>query len=56
MKHKIDYAPYYLNAKARLQEAYDALKEGKYKEAVEILDDAAIEVRLMRVAVKSHVE
>jgi hypothetical protein len=56
MKNKIDYAPYYLEAKRKLQEAYDVLKVGNYEEAATLLEDAAAEVRLMKIAVKSYVE
>lgn len=56
MKAKIDYAPYYLDAKKKLQEAHDLLLKNRFVEAASLLDEVAVEVRMMRAAVKSHVE
>lgn len=56
MKNKLDYAPYYLNAKKRLKEAHELLLKNQFEEAATLLDEVVIEVRMMRVAVKSHVE
>lgn len=56
MKNKMDYSPYYLEAKKKLDEAYDALKTNQYETAALLLEEAVAEVRLMKIAVKSHVE
>ena len=52
----MDYSPYYLDAKKKLDEAYDALKTNNFEEAATKLDEAVVELRMMRAAVKSHVE
>lgn len=56
MKNKLDYAPYYLDAKKKLQEAHELLLKNQFVEAASKLDEVAVEVRMMRAAVKSHVE
>lgn len=56
MKDKLDYAPHYLEADKKLKEAYDLVLKRKFTQAAAILDEAAVAVRLMRVAVKSHAE
>jgi non-homologous end joining protein Ku len=56
MNKKIDFAPYYLEADKKMKEAYELLKVSKYEEAAVLIDEATIELRMMRVAVKSHVE
>lgn len=56
MKNKVDYAPYYLEAKKKLQEAHELLLKNRFVEAASLLDEVAVEVRMMRAAVKSHVE
>ena len=56
MKNKIDYAPYYLEAEKKLKEAHDALKKNQFQDAATLIDEAVVELRMMRLAVKSHVE
>ena len=56
MKNKIDYAPYYLEAAKKLKEANDFLKSNKFEEASLCLEGAVVELRMMQIAVKSHVE
>ena len=56
MKNKLDYAPYYLEAKKKLDEAHKLLLKNQFIEAASLLDEVAVEVRMMRAAVKSHVE
>ena len=53
---KLDYAPYYLNAKKKLQEAHDLLLKNRFIEATNLIDEIVVELRMMRAAVKSHVE
>lgn len=55
-KNKMDYAPYYLEAQKKLSEAYALLKKNQFEEAATKLDEAVVELRMMRIAVKSHVE
>lgn len=52
----VDYAPHYLETKKKLQEAHELLIKNKFKEAATIIDQIIVEMRLMRTAVKSHVE
>lgn len=56
MKNTLDYTPYYLATDAKLKAAYDLLKENKYIEAVHVLDEITVDLRMMRTAVISHVE
>lgn len=56
MKTKLDYAPHYLEAKKKLHEAHDLLLKNKFLDAAGIIDEIVVELRLMRAAVKSHVE
>ena len=56
MKDRVDYAPHYLEAKKKLQEAYDMILEHKYTEALTLINEATVEMRLMRNAVKTHAE
>lgn len=53
---KLDYAPHYIAADQKLKEAYELILKKRYIEASTLLDEVAVEVRLMRIAVKSHVE
>lgn len=56
MKNKLDFAPYYLDVKKKLQEVHELLLKNQFVEAASKLDEVAVEVRMMRAAVKSHVE
>lgn len=56
MKDKLDYAPHYIAADKKLKEAYELILKRRFIEASTLLDEVAVEVRMMRVAVKSHVE
>lgn len=56
MKHNLDYAPYYLEVKRLVNESHELLKKGRYKEAEELLESAVVELRMMRIAVKSHIK
>jgi len=56
MRDSIDYAPYLLEAEQKLKEAHDLLKAHEYMKAIETLDDATVALRMMRVAVISHVK
>ena len=55
MREAIDYTPFYLVAEKKLQQTYTTLKNNHYKEAAMLLDDLLAEVRLLQVAVKSHI-
>lgn len=55
-KTAVDYAPHYLEVKKKLTEAHGLLLKNKYEEAANLLSDAIVELRLMHIAVKSHVE
>ena len=56
MKDKIDYAPHYLEAKKKLGEAHELLLKNRFVDAAGLIDQAVVELRMMRAAVKSHVE
>lgn len=56
MKNKLDYAPYYLEAERKLFEAHEFLKKNKFEEASLCIEGAVVELRMMQIAVKSHVE
>jgi hypothetical protein len=56
MKDKLDYAPHYLESKKKLTEAHELLLKNKFKEAAGTINEIIVELRLMRAAVKSHVE
>jgi len=56
MKDKIDYAPHYLETKKKLTEVHELLLKNKFKEAAGMINEIIVELRLMRAAVKSHVE
>lgn len=56
MKNKLDYAPYYIEAKKKIDEAHELLKKNRFIEAKTLIDEAVVELRMMRAAVKSHVE
>lgn len=56
MRDTIDYAPYLLEAEQKLKEAHDLLKTQNYLKAIETIDDAVVALRMMRVAVISHVQ
>ena len=56
MKALIDYSPYELEAKKLLKEVSDLLKANKHKQAVEVIDDIIVELRMMKAAVNSHIK
>jgi hypothetical protein len=53
---KLDYAPHYLDAKKKLQEVHELLLKNRFIEAAAMIDKIVVELRMMRAAVKSHVE
>lgn len=55
-KNEIDYAPYYLEAKKKLSEAHALLNKQQYSEAASAINEIIVELRMMRVAIKSHME
>jgi hypothetical protein len=56
MVDKVDYAPHYLEAKKKLDEAYKMLLVHDYEDAATLISNTIAELRLMRAAVRSHVE
>lgn len=56
MKHTIDYAPYYLDTKLKLKEAHELLLKSKFEEAATKVDEMIVELRMMRAAIKTHLE
>lgn len=55
-KNEIDYAPYYLEAKKKLNEVHALLVKQDYTQAASLINEIIVELRMMRVAVKSHTE
>lgn len=53
---KVDYAPHYLEAKTKVNEAHELLKYRQYTEAMTRINEAIVALRLMRATVRSHVE
>lgn len=51
---KVDYATFQLEAQAKMKEAHYLLVESQYKEALDKIDEALANLRLMRTAVKTH--
>ena len=51
---KVDYATFQLEANKRMKEAHYLLVENQYKDALDKIDEALANLRLMRTAVKSH--
>lgn len=56
VKSNVDYAPHYLEAKKKINDAYELLKRNRFVEATTAIDAAVVELRMMRAAVRSHVE
>ena len=56
MKNRVDYAPHYLETKKKLTEVHELLLKNKFKEAAGMINEIIVELRMMRAAVKSHVE
>lgn len=56
MKQPIDYAVYYLDAKKKLTEVHDLLNKKHYLEASSLIDEIVVELRMMRAAIKTHIE
>lgn len=54
--NKIDYTPYYLSVNESLKNTYDMLKKNQFIEAATTIDEMIVELRMMKAAVKSHVE
>lgn len=53
---QLDYAPHELEAKRLLKEVHQLLLLNDFVAAVDGLDRAMVELRLMRTAVKSHIQ
>lgn len=56
LKDLVDYSPHELEAKKLIHSAADFLRRNRYTEALESIEDAIVELRLMRAAIKSHIE
>lgn len=52
---KVDYAPHYLEIESNLKIVHEMLKRGNYVEALSVVDEITVECRLLRTAIKSHV-
>lgn len=55
-KIKVDYAPHYLDSKQKLDAVYKVLLDNDYEHAATMISEIIVELRLMRVAVRSYVE
>lgn len=56
MKADLDYTPYYLEAKRKLDQLHNMLNRNRYVEAATVIDDIVVELRMMRAAIKSRTE
>lgn len=53
---RLDFAPHFLETKKKLAQTHELLLKNKFKEAAGMIDEIVVELRLMRTAVKTHVE
>lgn len=53
---RLDYSSHYLEAKKKLKEVNELILKNKFRDAAGKIDEAVVELRLMRQAVKSHAE
>lgn len=56
MKADLDYTPYYIEAKRKLEQVHTMLNKHRYLDAATLIDDIVVELRMMRAAVKSRIE
>jgi len=56
MKTPLDYSSYYLEAKKKLQNAHELLNKKNFTDAATTIDEIIVELRMMRAAVKTHIE
>lgn len=52
----LDYSVHELAAKKIMKEVHDLLLKHHYVEAASKADEAIVELRMMRVAIKSHID
>jgi len=52
----LDYSVHELAAKKIMKEVHDLLLKHKYVEAASKTNEAIVELRMMRVAIKSHID
>jgi predicted chitinase len=52
----LDYSAHELQAKALLKKIHELLLKKEYRAAAGLIDNTIVELRLMRVAVKSHIK
>jgi len=50
----VDYAPFQLEAAKKMRDAHTHLTEREFKPALDCIDEAVANLRLMRTAVKQH--
>jgi hypothetical protein len=55
MRTKLDYACHEIEAKKLIREASDLLTRSRFVDALEMIDDAIVELRMMKAAVNSHI-
>lgn len=56
MKADLDYTPYYIDAKRKLDQVHIMLNKHRYLDAANLIDEIVVELRMMRAAVKSRIE
>jgi len=52
---KLDYAAHQLEVKKRLKEIHDKLLSNQHGEAASLVDNAIVEMRMLKAAINSHV-
>ena len=56
MEDKVDYAPHYLTAKQNIIKVYELLNKHEFVQALALIDDTLVELRLMRNAVSTYAD
>lgn len=53
---KLDFAGHHIEAKKKLSEAYNLLNKREFVQAATLVDEAIVELRLMRTAIRTHIK
>lgn len=56
MQDKVDYSPHYLTAKQNITKVYELLNKHEFVQALALIDDTLVELRLMRNAVSTYAD
>ena len=53
---QLNYSEHYLAAKKNILEIYTLLNKGNYLEAMTMIDETIVDLRLLRAAAKTHIK